>query len=92
MHICKEIIKQKYLELFFTDASGNTVSDVQTIIADKTSDNGSDRVFRVRFTLKAIEFRKTDDYYLTIIEKDNSGIPEKTAFTIDIAFASDFDF
>lgn len=78
--------------VFFTDASGNTVSDVQTIIADKTSDNGSDRVFRVRFTLKAIEFRKTDDYYLTIIEKDNSGIPEKTAFTIDIAFASDFDF
>ena len=35
---------------------------------------------------------KTDDYYLTIIEKDNSGIPEKTAFTIDIAFASDFEF
>lgn len=38
---------------------GKPISDVKTIIADKTSDNGSDRVFRVRFTLKGQEFKKT---------------------------------
>lgn len=78
--------------VYFTDVSGKTISDVQTIIADKTSDNGSERVFRTRFTLKAIEFKKTDTYYLTIAEKDGSGIPEKVEFTINIAFANDFDF
>ncbi len=78
--------------VFFTDAAGRPISDVQTIIADKTSDNGSKRVFRVRFTLKGQEFKKTEDYYLTIIEKDSSGVPEKIAFTIDIAFVNDFDF
>ena len=40
----------------------------------------------------AIEFKKTDTYYLTIAEKDGSGIPEKVEFTINIAFANDFDF
>ena len=78
--------------VFFTDAAGKPISDVKTIIADKTSDNGSDRVFRVRFTLKGQEFKKTEEYYLTIMEKDGSGVPEKIAFTIDIAFANDFDF
>lgn len=71
---------------------GKSISDVKTIIADKTSDNGSDRVFRVRFTLKGQESKKTEEYYLTIMEKDGSGVPEKIAFTIDIAFANDFDF
>lgn len=78
--------------VFFTDALGKPISDVKTIIADKTTDNGSERVFRVRFTLKGQEFKKTEDYYLTIMEKDASGVPEKIAFTIDIAFANDFDF
>ena len=78
--------------VFFMDAAGRPISDVQTIIADKTSDNGSERVFRVRFTLKGQEFKKTEDYYLTIMEKDSSGVPEKIAFTIDIAFVNDFDF
>ena len=78
--------------VFFTDSAGKLISDVKTIIADKISDNGSERVFRERFTLKGQEFRKTEEYYLTIIEKDTSGVPEKIAFTIDIAFANDFDF
>ena len=46
----------------------------------------------VTFTPKGQEFKKTEEYYLTIMEKDGSGVPEKIAFTIDIAFANDFDF
>ena len=78
--------------VFFTDAAGKPVSDVKTVIADKTSDNGADRVFRVRFTLKGQEFFKTEEYYLNIMEKDSSGAPERVAFTFDIAFTNDFDF
>ena len=68
------------------------VSDKKTIIADKTSPNGSDRVLRVRFTLKSVEFKKTDPYYLTIVLKDTGDVVEKIEFTIDIAFVNDFDF
>lgn len=78
--------------VFFTDAAGRPVSDVKTVIADKTDDNGANRVFRVRFTLKGQAFDKTQEYYLNIMEKDSSGAPERVAFTIDIAFTNDFDF
>ena len=40
-------------QLYFTDSSGKAISDVQKIIADKTSDNGAERTFRCQFNLKS---------------------------------------
>lgn len=40
------------------DAGDMAVSNKKTIIADKTSNDGLDRVFRTRFTLKSMEFKK----------------------------------
>ena len=79
-------------EIYMSDAAGKPVSDRQTVIADKTSTNGSDRVFRTRFALKSIEFKKTETYYLTIVEKGTTNVVDRIEFTIDIAFANDFDF
>ncbi len=79
-------------EVYMSDASGNAVSDRQTIIADKTSENGSDRMFHKRLTLKGQEFKNTDTYYLTILEKGTANVLDRIDFTIDIAFAGDFDF
>ena len=79
-------------EIYMADASGMAVSDKKTVIADKTSNNGSDRVFRTRFTLKSMEFKKTETYYLTIVEKESGTVVDRIEFTIDIAFVNDFDF
>lgn len=79
-------------EIFMADASGKAVSDKKTVIADKTSNNGSDRVFRTRFTLKSVEFKKTDIYYLTVVEKGTTNVTDRIEFSIDIAFVNDFDF
>lgn len=79
-------------EVFMADEAGRAVSDKRTVVADKTSTNGAERVFRVRFTLKGMEFKKTDTYYLTIADKNASGAAERIVFTIDIAFVNDFDF
>ena len=79
-------------EIYMANAAGKTVSDKKTIIADKTSSNGSDRVFRTRFTLKSVEFKKTETYYLTIVEKETTNVTDRIEFTIDIAFVNDFDF
>ena len=79
-------------EVYMADASGHPVSDKKTIIADKTDKNGENRLFRTRFTLKGMEFKKTDTYYLTITEKDSANIIHRTEFAIDIAFVNDFDF
>lgn len=79
-------------EIYMADATGMPVSDKKTVIADKSSTNGSDRVFRTRFTLKSVEFKKTDTYYLTIVEKGTTNVTDRIEFTIDIAFVNDFDF
>lgn len=79
-------------EIYMADASGKAVSDKKTVIADKSSSNSPDRVFRVRFTLKSEEFKKTESYYLTIVEKGTANVTDRIEFTIDIAFVNDFDF
>ncbi|NLB56522.1 MAG: BREX-1 system phosphatase PglZ type A [Lentisphaerae bacterium] len=77
-------------KLHFTDDEGKPVSDYQTVIADRTSDNASDRVFRVRFTLKQMQYNKNMVYRLVIA--NDTDAPEEVEFRIDIAFADDFGF
>lgn len=79
-------------DIYMTDSEGKAVSDTKTVIADKTSNNGAERLFRTRFTLKGIEFKKTETYYLIVAEKGTDNIIDRIEFAIDIAFVNDFDF
>ena len=79
-------------QLFFTDSAGKPISDVQKIIADKTSDNGQDRTFRCSFNLKSLKYDNKEIYYLVIAGADGL-VVSREEFQIDIAFAVDeFDF
>ena len=79
-------------QLYFTDSSGKTISDVQKIIADKTSDNGQERTFRCSFNLKSLRYSNTENYYLVIADENGLQV-QREEFQIDIAFAVDeFDF
>ena len=79
-------------QLYFTDASGKQISDVQTVIADKTSDNGQERTFRCSFNLKSLKYDSKETYYLVIAD-ENGMVASREEFQIDIAFAVDeFDF
>ena len=79
-------------QLFFTDAAGQKISDVQTIIADKTGEDAQERTFRTSFNLKSLKYSSTDSYYLVIAD-DNGLQVQREEFQIDIAFAVDeFDF
>ena len=79
--------------VYFTDESGKQISDVQKIIADKTSDNGADRTFRCNFNLKSLKYSTTATYYLVIADEQGLQMPQREQFQIDIAFAMDeFDF
>lgn len=80
-------------QIYFTDSNGKQVSDIQKIIADKTSDNGQDRTFRCSFNLKSMKFCNTETYYLVIADESGVQMPQRIEFQIDIAFAVDeFDF
>ena len=79
-------------QLYFTDSSGKAISDVQKIIADKSSDNGQERTFRCSFNLKSLKYSNTETYYLVIADENGLQV-QREEFQIDIAFAVDeFDF
>ncbi len=79
-------------QVYFTDSSGKQISDIQKIIADKTSENGQERVFRCSFNLKTLKYDNREIYYL-VIASENGEIKSQEEFQIDIAFAVDeFDF
>ena len=80
-------------QVYFTDENGRQISDVQKIIADKTSDNDAERTFRCQFNLKSLKYSNTATYYLVIADEQGLQMPEREPFQIDIAFAVDeFDF
>jgi hypothetical protein len=79
-------------QVYFTDINGKQISDVQKIIADKTSDNGQERVFRCNFNLKSQKYDSKEIYYLVIADEDGL-VSSREEFQINIAFAVDeFDF
>lgn len=79
--------------LYFVDSNGKQISDTVKIIADKTSDNGQERVFRCNFNLKSLKYDNTATYYLVIADETGLQTPQKEEFQIDIALAVDeFDF
>lgn len=80
-------------QAYFVDSNGKQISDVQKIIADKTSENGTERTFRCTFNLKPLKYSNTETYYLVIADEQGLQLPQREEFQIDIAFAVDeFDF
>ncbi|MFA5543936.1 MAG: hypothetical protein WDA47_09175, partial [Bacilli bacterium] len=68
------------------DDKGNDVSGRYTFIANSESDDLSQRVSRIRFTLNNIEFNR-DKRYLLVLRDDNDNeieFIEKEVFKIDI--------
>lgn len=79
-------------QVYFTDSNGKQISDVQKIIADKTSENGQERTFRCSFNLKSLKYDNKEIYYLVIADEQGEIIAQEE-FQIDIALAvDDFDF
>lgn len=79
-------------QLYFVDSDGRKISEPEKIIADRSSINEQERIFRTQFNLKSLKYKKTENYYLVIADENGLQIA-KEEFQIDIAFAVDeFDF
>ncbi len=79
--------------IYFADENGNEVSDKQYVIADKTDEDNTNRMFRVRFILKSeVHFDRTKPYYLVIADKYTGAEISRTEYTINIVFEDDFGF
>ena len=78
----------------FVDADGHPVSDQVVMIADRTSQDRNQRLFRERFTLSGTDFDKNADYYLVLEDPDErvEKVLFRRKFQMDLGIAFGFDF
>lgn len=76
------------LRLYFTDETGNRISNENIIIADRTSSQATERTSREKFVFQAKAYDKRAVYYLIVEDEEAEKNPvyETYGFTIDIAF------
>ncbi len=87
--VCKEAT---YTLQFQTPDGKQTVSDVRKIVANKTSDDKSERKFRVYFSLKPMKYDPAVDYQLVIKREEDGKTVARENFNIDIPLADNFGF
>ena len=78
--------------IYMADEEGSVISNEETIIGDRTSENPEERTFKLRFALKTMTYDKNKHYYLTIKDVETGVILEKIPFNINLGIVSDFDF
>ncbi|WP_367613792.1 BREX-1 system phosphatase PglZ type A [Heyndrickxia ginsengihumi] len=88
----EEKVVPRTVMIYMADENGAVVSNEETIIGDRTSENPEERTFKLRFALKTISYDKNKHYYLTVKDVETGVILEKIPFTINLGIVSDFDF
>ena len=73
-------------DLCFVDEKDHTISDVQRIIADRTSLDNPQRVYRVTFHLKGGNYEQHHDIYLVIRNAETNEVTLRESMQVDIAF------
>jgi uncharacterized protein (TIGR02687 family) len=85
-------VKPETYDVFIENNKSQILSDIQTIMANMTGAESSDRLFKLTFNLKNQEYPKEKTYYLIIKHKDTTMELSRTEVIIDIAFAGNFGF
>ncbi|MFL0251148.1 BREX-1 system phosphatase PglZ type A [Clostridium neuense] len=80
------------LDIYMIDENKNIISNIETILADLKSDRPEERMFKIRLTLKAMNYDKNKKYYLIVKDKEAGDILEEIPFIISLGIANDFDF
>ncbi|WP_141604545.1 BREX-1 system phosphatase PglZ type A [Terrilactibacillus laevilacticus] len=76
--------------IYFSDETGEHISNENQIIADRISTKPKERIYREQFIFRNQRYSRYDTYYLIIEDrrKSNNQIIEKIPFTIDISLAN----
>lgn len=80
------------VSVYFVDDMDNEISNKETLLGDKTTDNPQERNLSIRFVLKSMNYDRSKNYYLIIKDSGTGVIYDKIAFVISLGIISDFDF
>lgn len=88
----EEKVVPRSVLIYMADEDGSVISNEETIIGDRTSDNPEERTFKLRFALKTITYDKNKSYFLTLKDVETGVILERIPFSINLGIVSEFDF
>ena len=88
----EEKVVPRSVLIYMADEGDSVISNEETIIGDRTSDNPEERTFKLRFALKTITYDKNKSYFLTLKDMETGVILERIPFTINLGIVSEFDF
>ena len=86
------IVKETTYRICIVSANGEKVSNEMIHIADNKNSESAKRIFKLNFRLKNRPYRRSEKYYLLIIDNKNNLEVLRQEMMIDIAFADDFGF
>jgi len=78
------------VNIYMEDDDGNIISNIETIIANKTNENSEERMFSKQFALETMEFDRNKDYYLVIKDTETDQYTDKIPFKINLGIVNDF--
>lgn len=78
------------LKIYLEDELGNKVSSEVILIADSVSSDAENRLYKLKLTLKSLEYDRKSSYYLVMMDDDMEYAREE--FVIDILIRDDFGF
>lgn len=76
--------------VYVQDDMEQILSNEAIIIADLTSENPKERIFKTQFVLKNRAYDRNKTYYLTVKDIETDIIVERIPLTINLGFTSDF--
>lgn len=76
--------RERNILVYFEDEQGEKVSGEYRFIANSSSDDLSQRITKIRFSLKNIDFDRNKRYFLIVRDSDKDEVVEKEQFVIDI--------
>ena len=85
-------VKPETYEIFIADDNSHILSEIQTVTANMTGTESSERLFKLTFNLKNQEYSQARIFYLIIRHKDTSTELSRTEVIVDIAFSGNFGF
>ena len=87
-----DVIKETSYRIYFISEDQEKISNEYIVTADKSDENPSKRIFRLKFNFKNKQYNRAKRYYLVAYDEQNDVELFRHEVVMDIAFADDFGF
>ncbi|MBK0041595.1 MULTISPECIES: BREX-1 system phosphatase PglZ type A [unclassified Leuconostoc] len=87
-----DVVKPNEYKVYFVSENNEIISNEVIIMANLKDNNVNNRRFRSSFTFKEQKYKRTDRFYMLIIDRTTGVEVQRNPYILDIALAGGFGF